>query len=140
MPGKHATSFCERYTGRSLFTIVNHWPSRCHGGSVITSCASLHGITRHIADSSHADNPQAKVTVGDMNDDPDNESCSQVLGAVKSIREVKPGGYYNATWKLLSKASVRPAGNRWNLPDQQIVSAPDRKGPQYIEALEIGSL
>lgn len=36
-----------------------------------------------------------------MNDDPDNKSCSQVLGAVKNIREVKPGGYYNATWEAL---------------------------------------
>lgn len=84
--------------------IVNHWPSR-YGGSKSSPLREFAaGITRHIADSLHADNPQAKVIiVGDMNDDPDNKSCSQVLGAVKSIREVKPGGYYNATWKLFEQ-------------------------------------
>lgn len=74
--------------GEPFHMIVNHWPSR-YGGSKSSPLREFAaGITRHIADSLHADNPQAKVIiVGDMNDDPDNKSCSQVLGAVKSIRK-----------------------------------------------------
>ena len=45
------------------------------------------------------------------------------LGAVKSIREVKPGGYYNATWKLFEQGIGSLCyQNQWNLFDQQIVS------------------
>lgn len=110
--------------GEPFHMIVNHWPSR-YGGSKSSPLREFAaGITRHIADSLHADNPQAKVIiVGDMNDDPDNKSCSQVLGAVKNIREVKPGGYYNATWKLFEQGIGSLCyQNRWNLFDQQIVS------------------
>ena len=110
--------------GEPFHMIVNHWPSR-YGGSKSSPLREFAaGITRHIADSLHADNPQAKVIiVGDMNDDPDNKSCSQVLGAVKSVREVKPGGYYNATWKLFEQGVGSLCyQNQWNLFDQQIVS------------------
>jgi hypothetical protein len=75
-------------------------------------------------DSIHAQNPEAKVLiVGDLNDDPFNKSCSEVLGAKKNIKEVKPDGYYNATWKLYDQGIGSLCyQNQWNLFDQQIIS------------------
>ena len=87
--------------GEAFHLIVNHWPSR-YGGSASSPLREFAAsIVKHIGDSIHAQNPEAKVLiVGDLNDDPFNKSCSEVLGAKKNIKEVKPDGYYNATWKL----------------------------------------
>lgn len=111
--------------GEPFHLIVNHWPSR-YGGSKSSSlreCGAA--IAKHIADSLYADNNEAKVLiVGDMNDDPTDPSCRKVLDAKRTVKEVKKGGYYNATWKLYDDGIGSLCyQNKWNLFDQQIVSA-----------------
>lgn len=110
--------------GEPFHMIVNHWPSR-YGGSVSSPLREFAAsIVRHIGDSIHADNPNAKVLiVGDMNDDPFNKSCAEVLGAKRKAKDVKPDGYYNAIWKLYDQGIGSLCyQNQWNLFDQQIVS------------------
>ena len=110
--------------GEPFHMIVNHWPSR-YGGSASSPLREFAAsIVRHIGDSIHADNPNAKVLiVGDMNDDPFNKSCAEVLGAKRKAKDVKPDGYYNATWKLYDQGIGSLCyQNQWNLFDQQIVS------------------
>ena len=110
--------------GEPFHLIVNHWPSR-YGGSASSPLREFAAsIVKHIGDSIHAQNPEAKVLiVGDLNDDPFNKSCSEVLGAKKNIKEVKPDGYYNATWKLYDQGIGSLCyQNQWNLFDQQIIS------------------
>ena len=70
--------------GEPFHLIVNHWPSR-YGGSASSPLREFAAsIVKHIGDSIHAQNPEAKVLiVGDLNDDPFNKSCSEVLGAKK---------------------------------------------------------
>lgn len=110
--------------GEPFHLIVNHWPSR-YGGAKSTPLREFAAsIAKHIADSLHANNPEAKVLiVGDMNDDPSDSSCSKVLDAKKHKKDVKPDGYYNATWKFFDEGIGSLCyQDKWNLFDQQIIS------------------
>ena len=61
--------------------------------------------------------------MGDLNDDPQNKSCSKVLGAKKDAKGVEVNGFYNPWWKLLDKGIGTLAyKGQWNLFDQIIVS------------------
>lgn len=110
--------------GEPFHLIVNHWPSR-YGGTKSTPLREFAAsIAKHIADSLHANNPEAKVLiVGDLNDDPSDSSCSKVLDAKKHKKDVKPDGYYNATWKFFDEGIGSLCyQDKWNLFDQQIIS------------------
>ncbi|MBW9200113.1 MULTISPECIES: endonuclease/exonuclease/phosphatase family protein [Bacteroides] len=110
--------------GEPFHLIVNHWPSRYGGAKSSPLREFAASIVKHIADSLHADNPEAKVLiVGDLNDDPSDPSCSKVLGAKKNKKDVKPDGYFNATWKFFDEGIGSLCyQDKWNLFDQQIVS------------------
>ena len=111
--------------GEKISIIVNHWPSRYGGDKSKPSRAAAAAICKHIADSVCAANPRNKVIiVGDLNDDPSDESCAEVLGAARRIKDVKPGGYFNATWPLFDKGIGSLCyQDSWCLYDQQIISA-----------------
>ena len=76
------------------------------------------------ADSLLNEDPNAGVIImGDMNDDPDNKSVRDVLGAKKKISEVPENGFYNPFWQLIDKGIGSLAyDGKWNLFDQIIVS------------------
>ena len=88
--------------GEPFHMIVNHWPSR-YGGSKSSPLREFAaGITRHIADSLHADNPQAKVIiVGDMNVTSPITRVEPSAGSCEERRRVKPGGYSNVYLEAL---------------------------------------
>lgn len=111
--------------GEPFHLIVNHWPSRYGGGKSSPLREAAAALTKHIADSIHADNPAAKVAiVGDLNDDPNNKSTKDVLQARRKAKQVREGELYNATWPLYDKGigSLCYQG-KWNLFDQIIISA-----------------
>ena len=126
--------------GEPVSIIVNHWPSRYGGGESNPLRAAAAELSKHIADSVIAANPANKVIImGDLNDDPSDESCAKVLGATKSQKECKPGGYFNATWPLFANG----VGSLYYqdvpcLYDQQIISynflGKDRKTLRYWKA------
>lgn len=112
--------------GEKVSVIVNHWPSRLGGeeqSSYLREAAAA--VSRHIVDSLLLDDPnQGIIVMGDLNDDPYNKSCAQVMGAAKDIKDVKePGHMFNPFWKLLDKGigSLAYKGN-WNLFDQIMIS------------------
>lgn len=113
--------------GSRVAVIVNHWPSR-RGGSEQSSYLreAAAELTRQISDSLLSVDPNMGVIVmGDLNDDPSNKSCSEVLGAVKDIKTVNPGGgFYNPFWKMLDKGigSYIYRGG-WDLFDQIIINS-----------------
>jgi len=111
--------------GEKVHVIVNHWPSRS-GGEMRSRPKrnAAAALTRSIVDSLLNKDPKAKVIVmGDLNDDPFNESCAVILGAKKEKLEVQPKELYNVFWKTLEKGQGSLSYNdQWNLFDQIILS------------------
>ena len=101
--------------------IVCHWPSR-FSGSFYRECAGRQ--VKVIKDSVMNADPNNKVIVmGDMNDDPQNKSMSEELGAKGKIKEVKKGDMFNPWWKILdSGTGTLSYQGSWNLFDQIVLS------------------
>lgn len=111
--------------GEKVHVIVNHWPSRSGGEMRSRPKRNLAaGLTRSIVDSLFKVDAKAKVIVmGDLNDDPMNESCATILAAKKDASEVGPKELYNVFWKTLEKGIGSLSYNdQWNLFDQIILS------------------
>ena len=112
--------------GEKVHVIVNHWPSRM-GGEEFSKPKrnAAAALTRSIVDSLFKVDPKAKIIVmGDLNDDPFNESCAKVLAAKKELNDVKVGELYNTMWKTLDMGVGSLAYNdQWNLFDQIIISS-----------------
>lgn len=111
--------------GEKIHVIVNHWPSRSGGEDRSRPKRNAAAaLTRSIVDSLYKADPKAKVIVmGDLNDDPFNESCSTILGAKKNAEDVKQGDLYNVFWKTLESGTGTLSYNdQWNLFDQIIIS------------------
>lgn len=109
--------------GESVHMLVNHWPSR-RGDKSTELREFAASIDKHIADSIYEADPTAKIIImGDLNDDPINKSCKEILNAKKNQEEVKPGGLFNTMWKFYDKGigSLSYKG-QWNLFDQIIIS------------------
>ena len=111
--------------GDTVSVIVNHWPSRLGGqeqSSYLREAAAA--LSKQIADSLWTLRPnQGVIVMGDLNDDPQDKSCAEVLGAKKEIEDVEPHGFYNPWWKILDKGIGTLAYKaQWNLLDQIVVS------------------
>ena len=120
-----------------LTFIVNHWPSRGAEAPVRMHAAQQ---VKNITDSLYSLNKKAKIIImGDLNDDPMDESVVKGLGAKKHVKEVKKRGFYNPWWSILEDKGVGTLMYRaqWNLFDQIIISQPllkDKKGLHYVDS------
>lgn len=107
--------------------IVCHWPSR-YGGEESSRATrdTAAMLTRHITDSLYMRDPGAKVIImGDLNDDPTNHSCAEVIGAKMKREDVAPQGFFNCLWRIFDKGTGSLAYNgSWNFFDQIIISEP----------------
>lgn len=110
-----------------IHIIVCHWPSR-YGGELSSRATrdTAAMLTKHICDSLYLKDPGAKIIMmGDLNDDPYNHSCAEVLGARKDREATEPQGFFNTMWKTLDRGIGSLAYNgSWNLFDQIIISGP----------------
>lgn len=110
-----------------LHVIVGHWPSRI-GGEVASAPKrnAAAETTRHIVDSLYKHEPDAKIVImGDLNDDPSNESTAKILQAKRNRDDVPRQGLYNPMWRILDSGVGSLAyNNQWNLFDQIIISEP----------------
>jgi predicted extracellular nuclease len=91
--------------GEKVNVIVNHWPSR-RGGPEKSNYRRVQAakLTKSIVDSIIKVDAKAKIIImGDFNDDPSNESISQVLGASVEEKAAKKTGLYNPLAKKLTK-------------------------------------
>lgn len=111
--------------GDSLSVIINHWPSRV-GGQEESEPMRLAAatLTRHIADSLWAINPiQGIIILGDLNDDPSNKSCTEIVGGTPDANGMAEHGFFNPWWRILEggRGTLTYRG-AWNLFDQILVS------------------
>ena len=109
---------------RDTFTIVvNHWPSR---GNDVPYRLAAAAVTKSIVDSLYKVHHDARVLVmGDLNDDPIDESVAVILGAQGKAAKVKAGGLFNPMWQLFKDGIGSLAyKDSWNLFDQIIISEP----------------
>jgi endonuclease/exonuclease/phosphatase family metal-dependent hydrolase len=114
-----------KFDGEPLHVLVNHWPSRSGGESASAwRRAEAAKVCRHVVDSLTAADPNAKIIImGDLNDDPNNKSLTQVLRAVRSADRMKVDELYNPMYDLFQNGDGTLAyRDAWNLFDQIIVS------------------
>ena len=111
--------------GDDIHFIVNHWPSRRGGEKAsrpLRNAAAA--LSRHIVDSLLALNPQAKIIVmGDLNDQPTNESVLKIMNAKGNKDKLKDGEFYNPMYKLYKQGIGSGAWrDTWSLFDQTLLS------------------
>lgn len=109
--------------GEVLHLIVNHWPSR-YAKSPVRERAGV--LVRQLKDSIVGADPKAKVIVlGDLNDNPDNKSVSESLGAVRNKKDASTAvSLYNPWWNILRQEGrgTQKYRGKWNLFDQIMVN------------------
>lgn len=111
--------------GENFHFLVNHWPSR---GAASPSREFMGRKVREVVDKIYASDPKAKIIImGDLNDDPDNKSVTEALGAKTNRKKVVEGSQdlYNPWNDILRKEGKGTLlyDGMWNLFDQIIVSA-----------------
>jgi endonuclease/exonuclease/phosphatase family metal-dependent hydrolase len=113
--------------GELIHVIVNHWPSR-RGGEARSRPKRVAAakLNKRIIDSLQAINPYAKIfTMGDLNDDPTNDSVKKVLKAKKDKEDVELKGIYNPMEAFFKKGLGSNAyRDAWSLFDQIMVTKP----------------
>ena len=119
--------------GEKMHFIVNHWPSRAAASPARERAGEQ---VRAIKDSLLREDSAAKIVImGDMNDDPMDESM-QTLGARKYISGMKANQFFNPWWEILEDKGVGTLlyRGKWNLFDQIVLSRPlvkAKKGLRY---------
>jgi len=119
--------------GEELHLLVNHWPSRSGGQARSNPYRRAAAeLNRHILDSLLTENPHpAVVLMGDLNDNPTDESLKKVLGAKGNIFSLAEGEWYNPMEGLYRKGSGTLAyRDKWSLFDQILLS------PSFIKPAE----
>lgn len=115
-------------TDQSIHFFVNHWPSRS-GGEVKSEpnrIAAAETLKRTI-DRVRTEDPDAKIILmGDFNDDPNNKSVEQVLGAknFECDDQFINNEILNLSYKKFSSGEGSYLyGAKWNMIDQMMISS-----------------
>ena len=112
--------------GDTVHIIVCHWPSRFGGAASSILREHSAQLSLQIIDSLYRIDPNAKIVLmGDLNDNPDDVSCREILNAKRRQDEVRPRGLFNTMWEFHERG-VGTLGylGAWNLFDQIIISEP----------------
>lgn len=113
--------------GEEMHFIVNHWPSR-RGGEARSRPKRVAAaqLNKKLVDSLQTINPEAKIIImGDLNDDPFNDSVKKVLKAKAEKNEVGYRGIYNPMMKMAKKGMGTLAyRDALNIFDQMMFTKP----------------
>ena len=113
--------------GDLIHVIVNHWPSRSGGEARSRSKREeAAALNRRLIDSLQSNDPYAKIlTMGDLNDNPNNSSLKKVLKAKGDKNRIGFKGLYNPMEGFFKKGLGSNAyRDSWSLFDQIIISKP----------------
>ena len=113
--------------GDLIHVIVNHWPSRS-GGEARSKPRRITAakLSKHLVDSLQIIDPYAKIFImGDLNDNPTNESVKKVLKTEKDKEKVDFKGIYNP-YENYFKVGLGTTAYRdaWSLFDQIMITKP----------------
>jgi hypothetical protein len=121
------------YDGEPMSFIVNHWPSRSGGEQASKYRRNAAAdLTRHLVDSLRAIDSGAKIIImGDLNDDPINESLREHLKAAADPDKLKKDELFNTMFPLYKKGIgslyYRDGTNLFD----QIIITPSMIGKDY---------
>jgi len=112
------------FDGEPMHFIVNHWPARRGGTPNEWLRNDAAKLTRSLVDSIINIDKDAKIIVmGDLNDDPTDESIRVYLNARDDIKKLKPNQMFNTMGKFFKKGIGSLAyQDKWNLFDQIIIT------------------
>lgn len=114
-----------RLMGEMVHIFVNHWPSRRGGEAASREKRNEAArVCKHFIDSLRQIEPNIKtIVMGDLNDDPINESVTTVLKAKGSTKNLKANMMYNP-WLRFYKQGIGTIAyqDTWGLFDQIIMS------------------
>ncbi len=127
------------FDGEPLHVFVNHWPSR-RGGEAESSPLreNAAAVCRKVVDSLLLADPNVKIlAMGDLNDDPTNNSVNKVMQAKGKQDKLKDGEMYNPFYDFYKKGIGTLAWNdSWNLFDQILLTQgllkQDNSGFRYL--------
>lgn len=112
--------------GEQFCFFVNHWPSRLGGQQASAYKRNKAAATvKHAADSILQLRPDTKIVImGDLNDDPIDESMAKYLDAKSKLSEAKaPTDMYNPYYDMFKRGYGTLAyQDAWNLFDNIIVN------------------
>lgn len=128
--------------GDPIHFIVNHWPSR-RGGEQRSRSSRVAAAALNLKtiDSLHSINAMSKVVImGDLNDDPTNESVLKTLNAQQDRKNMKPQMIYNPFIQMLKDGyntlAYRDAGNIFDqiMLTYPLLSEANQDGYKYYNA------
>lgn len=128
------------FDGEKMHFLVNHWPSRYGGEKRSRPLRNKAAkVARGLIDSIFKFESRAKIILmGDLNDNPDNESVFKYLKA-KETKQIKDDELYNPMAKRYKKGIGTTAyRDVWSLFDQIIVSKSlldDSNGYSYYKTI-----
>ena len=107
--------------GEEMHFIVNHWPSRS-GGEARSKPNRIEAarLNKRIIDSISVLSPKAKIiSMGDLNDDPIDDSLKKILKTKGKVADLENSDLYNPM-EILYKKGIGSLAyrDRWNLFDQ----------------------
>lgn len=113
--------------GDLIHVLVNHWPSRS-GGEARSRPKRVAAakLSKHLVDSLQAIDPYTKIFImGDLNDEPTNESVKKILKTEKDKDKVGFKGIYNP-YESYFKDGLGTTAYRdaWSLFDQIMITKP----------------
>ena len=127
--------------GELVHVLVNHWPSRSGGEKEsVPKRDAAADLCLTAVKAIYKDEPDARIIImGDLNDDPVDESLMKHLMIKTKPENVKSGDLFDPMWQLFRDGVGSLAyRDSWNLFDQIIVSSAlmDKKsdGYRYLKA------
>jgi len=128
--------------GEPVHFIINHWPSRSGGekkSAPLRNAAA--DLCRSIADSIMKTDPNAKIIImGDLNDNPTNNSLTEHLKIKSEETATNPGDLFDPMYKMFKNEGLGSLAYRddWSLFDQIIISQPfllqDKSSLRFLKA------
>ncbi|MFB0903805.1 MAG: endonuclease/exonuclease/phosphatase family protein [Nonlabens sp.] len=128
--------------GDKMSLIVNHWPSR-RGGEQKSrpNRVAAAALNKRVIDSLHSIDAMSKIIImGDLNDDPINESVLVTLNAQKDRKDVRPQMIYNPYIQMLKDGfntlAYRDAGNIFDqiMFTYPLLNEANQEGYRYYQA------